>query len=52
MNFINYSLENFKKFIHHLKTINIWSVDLADAQLISNYNKGIRFLLCAIDLFG
>ena len=31
---------------------NIWGVDLADMQLISNYNKGIRHLLCAIDLFS
>ena len=31
---------------------NIWSVDLADMQLIIKYNKGIRFLLCAIDLFS
>ena len=30
---------------------NIWGVDLADMQLISKYNKGIRYLLCAIDLF-
>ena len=30
---------------------NIWGVDLADMQLISKYNKGIRFFLCAIDLF-
>ena len=27
-------------------------VDLADMQLISKYNKGIRYLLCAIDLFS
>ena len=25
---------------------NIWGVDLADMQLLSKYNKGIRFLLC------
>ena len=31
---------------------NIWGVDLADMQLISRYNKGIRYLLCAIDLFS
>ena len=31
---------------------NIWGVDLADIQLISKYNKGIRYLLCAIDLFS
>ena len=30
---------------------NIWGADLADMQLISKYNKGIRFLLCTIDLF-
>ena len=26
--------------------------DLADMQLISRYNKGIRFLLCVIDIFS
>ena len=31
---------------------NIWGVDLAYMQLISKYNKGIRFLLCAINLFS
>ena len=31
---------------------NIWGVDLAHMQLISNYNKRIRYLLCAIDLFS
>ena len=31
---------------------NISIVDLADMQLISKYNKGIRYLLCAIDLFS
>ena len=31
---------------------NIWGVDLADMKLISKYNKGIRYLLCAIDLFS
>ena len=30
---------------------NIWGVDLADMQLISKYNKGIRHLLCVIDFF-
>ena len=29
---------------------NIWSVDLADMQLLSKYNKGIRFLLCVINI--
>ena len=31
---------------------NIWGVDLADMRLISKYNKGIKYLLCAIDLFS
>ena len=31
---------------------NIWDVDLADMQLISKYNKGIKYLLCPIDLFN
>ena len=31
---------------------NIWGVDVADMQLLSKYNKGIRFLLCVIDMLG
>ena len=31
---------------------NIWGVDLADVQSLSKYNKGIKYLLCAIDLFS
>ena len=31
---------------------NFWGVDLADMQLISKYNKGIRYLLCVINLFS
>ena len=31
---------------------NIWGVDLADMQLISKHNKGIRNYLCVIDLFS
>ena len=31
---------------------NIWGIDLANIQLINKYNKGIRNLLCAIDLFS
>ena len=29
---------------------NIWGVDLADMSLISKFNKGIKYLLCVIDL--
>ena len=31
---------------------NIWGVDLADTRLLSKRNKGIKYLLCAIDLFS
>ena len=31
---------------------NIWGVDLADMQSLSKYNKGIKYLLCAINLFS
>ena len=31
---------------------NIWGVDLADMQLTSQYNKGIRYLQCVIDRFS
>ena len=30
---------------------NIWGVDLADTQSLSKNNKGIKYLLCVIDLF-
>ena len=30
---------------------NIWGVDLADMQSLSKYNKGIKYLLCAIAFF-
>ena len=31
---------------------NIWGADLADMQSLNKYNKGIKYLLCAIDLFS
>ena len=31
---------------------NIWRTDFADIQLISKYNKTIRFLLCVFDIFS
>ena len=31
---------------------NIWGVDLGDMSLISKFNKGIKYLLCVIDLFS
>ena len=31
---------------------NIWGADLVDTQLISEFNKEIRFLLCVVDIFS
>ena len=31
---------------------NVSGVELADMQFVSKYNKGIKYLLCAIDLFS
>ena len=31
---------------------NIWGVDLAEMQSLSRKNKGIKYLLCAIDLYS
>ena len=44
MNFINQLLKNLKKRkVYSSFKDNIWGVDLADMQLVSKYNKGIRF---------
>ena len=45
--------KKFKKRKVQLPFIdNIWGADLADIQLASKFNKGIRFLLCVIDIFS
>ena len=50
--------ELHKPIIRKLKSqkfypsFNIWRVDLAYMLLITKYNKGIRYSLCAIDLFS
>ena len=31
---------------------NIWGADLTDMQLLSKFNKGFGFLLCAIDIYS
>ena len=41
-----------KRKVYSFFKDNIWGVNLADIQLISKYNKGIRYLLCVIDLFS
>ena len=46
-------IKNFKRRkVYSSFKDNIWGVDLADMQLISKYNKGIRYLLCVIDLLS
>ena len=46
-------IKKFKKRkVHAAFKDNIWVVDLADMQLLSRYNKGIRFVLCVIDIFS
>ena len=37
-----------KRKVHSSFTDNIWGADLANMQLISKFNKGIRILLCVI----
>ena len=51
MHFINQLLGNVKKVYSSFKD-NTWGVDLAHMQLITKYNKGIRYLLCAIASFS
>ena len=57
----NYQLANelqrqvFRKFkrrkVYPSFRDNIWGADLADIQSLSKYNKGIKYLLSAIDIF-
>ena len=41
-----------KRKVHAAFKDNIWGADLVDMQLLSRYYKGIRFLLCVIDIFS
>ena len=41
-----------KRSVYSLFKDNIWGDDLANMQLIRKFNKGIRFLLCVIDIFS
>ena len=41
-----------KRKVYSLFRDNIWGFDLTDMQSLSKYNKGIKYLLCAIDLFS
>ena len=62
INEFNYQLANelhkpiIKKFkkrkVYSSFKDNTWGVDLADMQSLRRYNKGFKYLLCAIDLFS
>ena len=52
MNFINLLLENLKKKVYSAFKDTVWDAELADMQLLSKYNKGIRFSSCVIDIFS
>ena len=61
-NELNYQIGNelHKQIIRKLKTRkfysffrdHIWGIDLAGMQSLRKYNKGIKYLLCVIDLFS
>ena len=48
--------QNIRKFkrrkVYSLFRDNIWGADLADMESLNEYNKGIKYLLCAINLFS
>ena len=41
-----------RRKVYSLFRDNIWGVDLVDMESLSKYNKAIKYLLCAIDLFS
>ena len=46
-------IRNFnKRKVYSQFKDNIWGVDLADMQSLSRKNKGIKYILCALDLFS
>ena len=53
MNFTNQLLENLKKKkVYSFFRENIWGFGSADMPSLSKYNKWIKYLFCAIDLFS
>ena len=44
--------KNLKRKIYSSFKDDIWGADLADMQLLSNFNKGFRFLLYVIDKYS
>ena len=53
MNFIKPIIKKFnKRKVYSQFKDNIWGVDLADMESLTRKNKGIKYLLCAIDLYS
>ena len=53
VNFTSRLLKHLKKRkVYSSIRDNTWGVDLTDMQSLSKYNKGIKYLLRAIDLFS
>ena len=52
MNFIGELLEIQETKSLFIIQSNVWGVDLAGIQSLSEYNKGIKYLFCAIELFS
>ena len=40
-----------KRTVYSSLKDNIWGADLADMKSLSKYNRGIKYVLCAIELF-
>ena len=49
---LNQNISFQMSFIYSSFRDNIWGIYLADIQSLSKYNKGIKYLLCAIDFFS
>ena len=41
-----------KRKVYSFFRDNIWGADLVDMKSLSKYNKVVKYLLCAIDLFS
>ena len=41
-----------KRRVHSSFIDNIWGTDLANMQLLSKFNKGIRFWMCVFDIYS
>ena len=45
-------IKRFKRRNVYAKSIdNIWASDLAEMGLLSSFNRGVKYLLCLIDVF-